>query len=78
MSKLIKGTDGTYTAPATPDSMVTNLVTAALAPLGTDAVDGTTARYIAGFWGVAGVIVGGIFGRKRANNGEKPLLGFIL
>lgn len=79
MAILTKQADGTYTAPATAATIVSNVIDAVKAPFLTanQALDATGARYASLVWGAGGAVAGGMYARKRAESGAKPFLKFL-
>lgn len=80
MGKIVKDETGnTYTAPAESPSMIDNLVAAVQAPLlkSTEGLDAASARWTAGFYGLAGVAIGSIVARRRQQAGAEPVLKFF-
>lgn len=60
------------------DNIVGTIASALAAPLSSNCSDPTILRTSVGLYAGIGVLVGGFFGRKRAEEGEPAIMGFVL
>lgn len=60
------------------DTIVGAISSALAAPFSSNCSDPTILRTSVGLYAGIGVLVGGFFGRKRAEEGEPAIMGFVL